>query len=90
MRLRRLELGDSVRMLEWMQDADIVENLYTDFRDKTIEDCREFIRLSWENQNGFYRTGCVPGCLAKRYPNQRGLVWYAWENKQLLNLDSGS
>lgn len=49
MRLRKLELRDAPLMLEWMHDESVVENLYADFRSKTIDDCNKFIVNSWDN-----------------------------------------
>ncbi len=49
MNLRRLELSDGALMLEWMHDLEVVKDLNTDFRSKTIEDCETFIKGSWEN-----------------------------------------
>lgn len=44
MRLRKLEKKDASLMLEWMHDPSVVENMYTDFISKTIEDCEAFIQ----------------------------------------------
>ena len=44
--LRRLELRDAPFMLEWMQDEKLVRDLYTNFRHKTLDDCRQFIEDS--------------------------------------------
>lgn len=44
MKIRELQETDALLMYEWMQDDDITENLYTDFKSKTIEDCKAFIR----------------------------------------------
>lgn len=49
MRLRRLELKDAPLMLEWMHDSNVVEWLYADFSNKTLESCEKFIQSSWEN-----------------------------------------
>ena len=49
MHLRNLELRDAERMLEWMHDPYVVQNLQTDFMSNTIEDCKNFICNS---QNG--------------------------------------
>ncbi|OON88464.1 GNAT family N-acetyltransferase [Oribacterium sp. C9] len=46
MRLRNLELKDAPLMLEWMHDESVVEKLRGKFAEKTIEDCRTFIKLS--------------------------------------------
>lgn len=49
MKLRRLELKDKKLMLEWMHDFNVVQNMRTDFCNKTEEDCEAFIQSSWEN-----------------------------------------
>ncbi len=46
MRLRPLEMKDALFMLEWMHDESVVKNLATDFMNKSIEDCRDFIQSS--------------------------------------------
>ena len=39
-------------MLEWMHDPDVVQNMQTDFTDKTLSDCETFIRTSQtDNKN---------------------------------------
>ena len=50
MRLRDLELKDAPLMLEWMHDENVVEKLRGKFKEKTIEDCKSFIKAS-ENKN---------------------------------------
>lgn len=37
-------------MLEWMHDKSVVEDLRTNFLTKTMEDCENFIRKSWEDE----------------------------------------
>lgn len=49
MRLRKLELKDAPLMLEWMHDKSVVEDLRTNFLTKTIEDCENFIKNSWND-----------------------------------------
>ncbi len=49
MLLRKLELKDAPLMLEWMHDNRVTNNLFTDFRTKTISDCELFIKNSWGN-----------------------------------------
>ena len=53
MRLRKLELKDAPLMLEWMHDKSVVEDLRTNFLKKTIEDCENFIKSSWDNKNNW-------------------------------------
>lgn len=50
MRLRELELRDAPFMLEWMHDADVVQNLQANFASKTLADCQNFIH-SCENSS---------------------------------------
>lgn len=51
MYLRRLELKDAPLMLSWMHDKSVVEKLKTNFASKTISDCENFIKASWEDKN---------------------------------------
>lgn len=46
MRLRKLDQKDAPLMLEWMHDANVVQDLKTDFLSKTIDDCHAFIEAS--------------------------------------------
>lgn len=43
MNLRKLQLKDAPRMLEWMHDNSVVQYMGTNFTSKTIEDCETFI-----------------------------------------------
>ena len=49
MKLRKLELKDAPLMLEWMHDDDVVQNMKTNFKIKTLEDCEQFINESKVN-----------------------------------------
>ena len=40
-------------MLEWMHDKSVVEDLRTNFLSKTIEDCENFIKSSWNDENNW-------------------------------------
>ncbi len=51
MYLRRLELKDAPLMLSWMHDKSVVEKLKTNFASKTISDCENFIKTSWEDKS---------------------------------------
>lgn len=51
MKLRKLELSDAPLMLEWMHDKSVVEDLRTNFLSKTLEDCENFIKNSWNDEN---------------------------------------
>lgn len=53
MKLRRLELKDAPLMLEWMHDKSVVEDLRTNFLDKTMEDCENFIKNSWNDEENW-------------------------------------
>ena len=53
MNLRKLELKDAPLMLEWMHDKSVVEDLRTNFLTKTIEDCENFIKSSWDDKNNW-------------------------------------
>lgn len=53
MNLRKLELKDAPFMLEWMHDKSVVEDLRTNFLTKTIEDCENFIKSSWDDKNNW-------------------------------------
>ena len=53
MKLRKLELKDAELMLEWMHDKNVVEMLAQNFENKTIEDCKQFIRNANEDESIF-------------------------------------
>lgn len=50
MNLRKLELKDAPLMFEWMHDKSVVEDLRTNFLTKTMEDCENFIKSSWDDK----------------------------------------
>lgn len=50
MLLRKLELKDAPLMLSWMHDERVTRDLRSNFASKTIEDCENFIKASWEDQ----------------------------------------
>lgn len=52
--LRKLEEKDALLMYEWMHDENVVENLKTDFKNKTIEDCQNFIRESLKDERNIH------------------------------------
>lgn len=54
MKLRKLELVDAPLMLEWMHDSSVVSELRGSFQSKTIDDCEEFIRNSWDDSNNIH------------------------------------
>lgn len=51
MKLRKLELKDAEYMLGWMHDDNVVHFMGTNFAEKTIDDCRNFIKSSWNDEN---------------------------------------
>lgn len=51
MKLRALRQEDAEYMLEWMHDPFVVENLQTNFAEKSISDCREFIQKCNDLEN---------------------------------------
>lgn len=46
MKLRKLEVKDAEKMLEWMHDESVVHHLSANFASKTIDDCKKFIQFS--------------------------------------------
>lgn len=51
MRLRKLEMKDAPHMLEWMHDESVVFHMGTNFAEKKLEDCENFIEYSKSNTN---------------------------------------
>ena len=49
MKIRKLKICDSKLMLEWMHDSNVTSFLNKDFSSFTNNDCRKFIRNSWNN-----------------------------------------
>lgn len=54
MKLRMLEMKDAVNMLEWMHDENVVGELHTNFAEKTLEDCQNFIKVSKQSQENMH------------------------------------
>ena len=54
MKLRRLRKQDAPLMLEWMHDPQVVENMKTDFRSKTIQDCERFIEQAQDTSESLH------------------------------------
>ncbi len=54
MRLRDLELKDAPLMLEWMHDENVIENLRGRFAEKTVEDCRNFIKAAENKEHDIH------------------------------------
>lgn len=55
MNLRELKPQDAPLMLEWMQDASVVQYMGTDFASKTLEDCETFIQSSQNDSEFLHR-----------------------------------
>ena len=53
--LRKLKGKDAPLMLEWMHDENVIQNMGTDFRNKTVEDCIAFIENSAEDSDSVHR-----------------------------------
>lgn len=68
MHLRRLELTDAPRMLAWMHDDSVTQDLYTDFSSKTIGDAEAFIIASKQD------TGNLNLAIASDYNEYMGTV----------------
>lgn len=49
MKIRKLKQKDIPYMLEWMHDYSVVENLQTDFLNKTYENCNDFIKQACQS-----------------------------------------
>ena len=54
MKLRKLEQRDAPLMLEWMHDNSVVGHLATNFSEKTIEDCQQFIDWSLQTDTDLH------------------------------------
>ena len=54
MRLRQLEEKDAELMLEWMHDDNVVGKLGTNFKEKTLQDCKAFIDVSKDNSKNMH------------------------------------
>ena len=53
MKLRKLELKDAEAMLEWMHSKNVVEMLAQNFENKSLEDCKQFIKNANEDESIF-------------------------------------
>lgn len=51
MRIRKLEIKDASDMLKWMHDDNVIHYMKANFKEKTIEDCKEFINSSISEEN---------------------------------------
>lgn len=54
MYIRKLKVKDAPLMIEWMHDANITKNLRANFASKTLNDAKEFIRSSWEDEKNLH------------------------------------
>ncbi|MBB6698250.1 GNAT family N-acetyltransferase [Clostridium algidicarnis] len=54
MYLRKLEVKDASLMLEWMHDDDVTNKLSTNFADKSLQDCENFIVSSADTTNNLH------------------------------------
>lgn len=55
MRIRDLKEEDAGLMLEWMHDDDVVEQLGTNFKEKTLNDCIKFIESSKDSSENLHK-----------------------------------
>lgn len=53
MKLRDLQLKDAPFMLEWMHEKSVVKDLRTNFLEKTMENCEDFIKSSWNDKRNW-------------------------------------
>jgi len=54
MKLRKLRMDDAPLMLEWMHDKSVVAHLGTNFGEKTLSDCENFIRWAENAENDLH------------------------------------
>lgn len=54
MNLRELKLKDAPFMLEWMHDPTVVKSMQANFTQKTLEDCKLFIKNSWNDKHNLH------------------------------------
>lgn len=52
--LRSLRVEDAPRMLEWMQNKNVVEYLHADFQHKTLQNCQQFIQNSLQTRQDLH------------------------------------
>lgn len=55
MKLRNLEIKDASLMFEWMHDLDVVQFLGTNFSNKTLNDCLQFIEKSLIDKSNIHK-----------------------------------
>ncbi len=54
MKLRELEIEDAPLMLEWMHDDFVVHNMKTNFAEKTLADCKNFIKVARHTEDNLH------------------------------------
>ncbi|EFR44496.1 GNAT family N-acetyltransferase [Streptococcus pseudoporcinus] len=54
MYLRKLKIEDSSNMLEWMHDENVTQNLFSNFKNKTIKDAEDFIEQSFSDKENIH------------------------------------
>lgn len=54
-KLRELKIEDAEHMLSWMKDDFVVQDLKSDFKKKTLNDCITFIMNSYNNEESYHR-----------------------------------
>lgn len=47
-------ISDAEKMLEWMHDQNVIEDLLGDFKNKSINDCIEFINISQKDNHNIH------------------------------------
>jgi len=58
MKLRKLRIEDARLMLEWMHDDEVVKDLRADFKEKTLDDCINFIMTSHVDKKNMHLAIC--------------------------------
>ncbi|MFT3982359.1 MAG: GNAT family protein [Lachnospiraceae bacterium] len=56
--LRELQLSDANEMVKWMHDSSVVSVLPTRFEDMTVEDCKNFILSSKDDEKNMHKAIC--------------------------------
>lgn len=56
--LRKLKESDAEWMLEWMHNEENTRYFKRDFSNMQVEDCREYIRSTWEDKDDFHFAVC--------------------------------
>ena len=57
LKIRFLEEKDAQYMYDWMHDDDVTEHLKGNFKEKTIQDCEDFITAGREEAKAFIESG---------------------------------